>query len=251
MEKNGASVDNSIYNQYGDRWYTAQDDPVALLRAESKVKKPWIEKKILQFFPNMPKADIHILDIGCGGGFLSNALAMDGFSVTGLDISEQSLEVARRHDGSNSVAYLAADANALPFPDGKFSAVTAMDFLEHVENPGDILKEVSRVLKPGGLFFFHTFNRNILAYFVVIKLVEWLVKNTPKNMHVLRLFIKPKEMRAFCANANMEVREITGIKPVFGSIPLRNILSGIVPESLRFETTSSLVLSYLGFAIRK
>ena len=125
-----------------------------------------------------------------------------------------------------------------------------MDFLEHVERPADVIKEFSRVLKPGGLFIFHTFNRNPLAHLVIIKVVEWVVKNTPKHMHVIDLFIKPQELRNYCELAQLEPRDMVGIKPVFSSIPLSNIFTGIVPKSLKFELTKSLLLSYMGYAVK-
>lgn len=242
MEK----VNNDIYDSYGDRWYTADDDPVALLRAESKLKTPWIIEKIKTQKLLIPETKV--LDVGCGAGFLSNELALAKLQVTGVDLSEESLIVARKYDLTKKVKYLSADAYKLPFENASFDVITAMDFLEHVERPDDVIKEFSRVLKPNGIFIFHTFNRNPLAYFIIIKLVEWLVKNTPKNMHVLHLFIKPKELEKFCLNAGMIPIEMVGIKPIFSTIPLRNVFSGIVPKSLRFELTKSLMLSYMGIA---
>lgn len=245
MEK----VNNDIYNLYGDRWYTAFDDPVALLRAESKTKAPWIVKKLHAF--DLVKPTTQLLDVGCGAGFLSNELAKLGLQITGVDLSEESLKVAERFDETKSVKYQRADAYHLPYPNNSFDVLTAMDFLEHIENPSEIIKEFSRVLRPGGLFIFHTFNRNILAHLVIIKMVEWLVKNTPKNMHIIRLFIKPSELSDYCQLADMKVEEMTGIKPVFSSIPIKNVFSGIVPKTLRFELTRSLLLSFMGCAVKK
>ncbi len=239
-------INNDIYDSYGDRWYTADDDPVALLRAESKVKTPWVLDQIKSCFPI--NSSTKVLDIGCGAGFLSNELAEKGLSVTGLDLSLESLKVAARYDQTKSVRYISADAANLPFENGHFEVVTAMDFLEHVSNPQQIIQEISRVLRPGGLFVFHTFNRNMIAHLVVIKLVEWLVKNTPKNMHVIELFIKPSELESYCLSSNLLVKQMIGIKPVFSTIPIRNIFSGTVPSTLRFEFTKSLLLSYMGFA---
>jgi len=242
-------VNNDIYNLYGDRWYTAFDDPVALLRAESKTKLPWIINKLRSH--DLLKPTTKILDVGCGAGFLSNELAKLNLDITGVDLSEDSLRVAMKFDQTKTVKYKTADAYHLPFPENTFDVLTAMDFLEHVENPGDIIKEFSRVLKTGGIFIFHTFNRNPIAYFVVIKLVEWLVKNTPKHMHIIRLFIKPAELAKYCQDAGMSVEAMTGIKPVFSSIPISHIFSGVVPETLRFELTKSLLLSYMGSAFKK
>lgn len=236
-------VNNSFYESYGDRWYTAFDDPVALLRAESDVKIPWALVRIRQHF-----SQAHILDVGCGGGFVSNALAKEGFTVTGIDISEASLQIAKKYDVTQKVRYLKADAFHLPFPDEHFEVVTAMDFLEHIENPQVFIQEASRVLKPGGLFFFNTFNRHWLSWFLVIKMIEWMVKNTPKDMHVIEYFIKPDELREYCKKADMRVEEMTGLKMDFSTIPLKNYFSGVVPEGLKFKLSSSLLLSYLGYA---
>lgn len=242
-------VNNAIYDTYGDRWYHADDDPVALLRAESKTKTPWIIDRIKDHGLLHPQTKV--LDVGCGAGFLSNALAKQGLQVTGVDLSEESLKVAAKYDETKKVHYQVADAYQLPFEDASFDVLTAMDFLEHVENPGQVIKEFSRVLKPGGIFVFHTFNRNPLAHLVIIKVVEWLVKNTPKHLHVIHLFIKPKELAHYCEQAGMTSKDMIGIKPVFSTIPLKNLFTGIVPKTLRFEFTKSLLLSYMGFAVKR
>lgn len=239
-------VNNEFYNLYGDRWYTADDDPIALLRAESKTKTPWILQKIKE--QSLLNNETKVLDVGCGAGFLSNELALAGLQVTGVDLSEESLKVAHDYDSTKSVHYLPADAYKLPFADHSFEVITAMDFLEHVDRPDDVIKEFSRVLKPNGIFIFHTFNRNPIAYLVIIKFVEWFVKNTPKDMHVLNLFIKPKELKQYCLAAQMTTLSMVGIKPMFSTIPLKNYFTGIVPKSLKFELTQNLLLSYMGIA---
>ena len=239
---NANEIDNTIYDDYGDKWYTAFDDPIALLRSENKVKAPWILKRL--------RTSSTVLDVGCGAGFLSNELALAGHKVTGIDLSESSLAVAHRYDKTQTVTYTVANAFELPFPDESFDVLCAMDFLEHVEDPAKVIKEFSRVLKPGGKFFFHTFNRNFIAWLIIIKLVEWLIPNTPKNMHILRLFIKPRELKLYCKLAQLEIEELTGIKPVFGSIPVTKIFSGSVPPQMRFELTSSLLTSFLGMATK-
>ena len=219
MEKN-LDINNEIYNTLGDRWYTAQDDPVALLRSESKTKAPWVIQNIKEFFGN--KKDLKILDVGCGAGFLSNRLALESYRVTGVDLSEDSLRIAKKYDKTGAVEYQIADANQLPFKNNQFDVVTAMDFLEHVTNPQEIITEISRVLSPGGLFFFHTFNRNLLSHLVIIKMVEWLVKNTPKNMHVPNLFIKPQELMEYCRQNGMSICKMTGIRPKLSTIMLKD-----------------------------
>ena len=153
MEKT-TIINNAIYDDYGDKWYTADDDPIALLRHESKAKLPWVLDKIKMHFAKPENTTV--LDVGCGGGFLSNALATHTYKVTGVDMSVESLNAAKRHDATKTVTYLEADAYKLPFANESFDVITAMDFLEHVSKPDVVLKEIARVLKPGGSFFCRT-----------------------------------------------------------------------------------------------
>lgn len=239
-----SEVNNSIYETYGDRWYTAYDDPIAFLRAENRVKFPWI----VQHMNTHLGAGASVLDVGCGGGFLSNDLARAGFQVTGVDLSPESLKIAEAYDETHSVKYEVADAFNLPYPDESFDSVTAMDFLEHIDDPEKVIREFSRVLKPHGLFFFHTFNRNPVSWLVVIKLLEWFVKNTPKNMHVINLFIKPKELENYCHSAGMQMLSMTGIRPVISSIGSKMFFTGVVSKQMRFTLTGSKMISYMGVA---
>ena len=241
-------INNQLYDQLGERWYGADDDPVALLRAESRLRNPWVVSRLRERHGSTSR----LLDIGCGAGFLSNALAREGFDVVGIDASDASLTIARSHDETNRVRYDVGDALALPYPAASFDAVSAMDFLEHVEDPAAVVAEAARVLRPGGTFFFHTFNRNLLAWLIVIKGVEWFVKNTPPHMHLLRLFVKPAELRAMCGNNGLSVVEIHGSAPVVWSKAFfRMLATRIVPPDFRFKVTNSTLIGYTGFAERR
>jgi 2-polyprenyl-6-hydroxyphenyl methylase/3-demethylubiquinone-9 3-methyltransferase len=242
-------VNNEIYQELGERWYKAKDDPIALLRAESRARNPWIAREIQSRFP--PSA-VRILDVGCGAGFLANDLAQQGFRVTGLDASENSLAIARHHDATGTVQYRFGDACHLPFPDETFAAACAMDFLEHVEEPERIIAEIHRVLKPGGLFFFHTFNRNFIAWLFIIKGVEWFVKNVPRDLHILRLFMKPEELRAICERCNLRVESLQGFVPKIGQRAFWKMLwTGIVDDDFEFQFTHSTLTGYTGFAVKR
>lgn len=247
-------INNELYHDLGDRWYEASDDPVALLRAEANVKNPWVIDLINKELPHLRKSEISVLDLGCGAGFLSNALSRDGYRVTGVDLSENSLEVAKKHDSSGRVSYCHADAYEVPYANGTFDVVTCMDFLEHVENPAQVVQEAARVLKKDGIFIFHTFNRNYLSGLIVIKGLEWVVKNTPPNLHILRLFIKPKEMLKYCRSAGLIVHETVAISPVIDRAFLKTIATGVVSPDFSFrigkKPKRNPLLGYLGFAIK-
>ena len=240
-----ATVNNAVYETLGERWYGADDDPIALLRAESRLRNPWIASELERAFGKRPAK---VLDVGCGGGFLSNHLSSLGHHVTGLDASTDALAVASRYDTTGSVRYEQADALDLPFPAGSFDAVCAMDFLEHVENPDRVIAEAARVLKPGGLFFFHTFNRNWLSWLIVIKGVEWFVRNTPRNLHVLRLFLKPAEVRASCERHGLMPPQLRGVRPVFGWAFLKLLFTRRVSTAFCFTFTGSTGLGFSGLA---
>jgi 2-polyprenyl-6-hydroxyphenyl methylase/3-demethylubiquinone-9 3-methyltransferase len=238
-------VNNEMYSALGARWYDADDDPVALLRAESKLRNPWVGKHIEDAFGARPCA---VLDVGCGAGFLSNHLAGLGHRVTGLDASSESLEVAARHDPTRTARYDHGDALALPYADRAFDVVCAMDFLEHVEDPDRVIGEAARVLRPGGLFFFHTFNRNWLSWLVIIKGVEWFVKNTPDDMHVLRLFLRPDEVQGMCREHALETVELLGSRPKLGRAFWGMLATGRVPTDFGFTFSPSTRLAYTGLA---
>jgi 2-polyprenyl-6-hydroxyphenyl methylase/3-demethylubiquinone-9 3-methyltransferase len=279
-------VNNAFYEDLGERWYEAWDDPVALLRAEGRLKNPWVAERIAARFPGRA---CRVLDVGCGGGFLANALSLSGHRVTAVDLSRGSLRIARGRDATGRVGYGSADAYRLPFktadkaadagvgvassgsptaiaaiapgavpgivsaidPGPGFDVVTALDFLEHVDHPGDVIAEAARVLRPGGLFFFHTFNRNFPAWLVVIKGLEWFVRNTPDRMHVISLFIKPEELAGYCGESGMQVLEMTGMRPAVERWAFwKMLLTRRVPRDFAFRFTRSLGLSYLGVAVK-
>ncbi len=245
----GVTVNNDCYDQYGERWYTANDDPIAFLRAEARARDPWIISEITKRFSG---PGIRILDVGCGAGFLANELAPHGYDVVGLDMSEPSLDVARRHDSTRKVDYRCGDAYRMEFKDATFHVACAMDFLEHVDDPERIVAEASRVLKPGGMFFFYTFNRNFLSWLIIIKGIEWFIRNTPRDMHRLRYFIKPDELKKMCRRNSLEVKVCRGMGPkVFHPAFWKMLATGTVDDRFTFEFTRHTLMAYIGFAIRK
>lgn len=244
-KKNRVPINNAFYDDLHDKWHNSKDHPVALLRAENNLRNPWIERVLHEHSMQNCK----MLDIGCGGGFLTNFLAQQGYEVFGIDLSTQSLDIAKQLDETKKVVYKRASAYELPFKNEEFSAICAMDLLEHVENPVLVIKEAARVLKKGGLFFFHTFNRNMMSYFMIIKGVEWCFLNAPKNMHVYPLFIKPKELEKACENHGLKVCEILGVRPDFSQRAFwKMVFQRNVGDDFRFVFTNSLKTGYCGYA---
>lgn len=241
-------VNNDIYSTLGERWYEAEDDPVALLRAESRLRTPWVASHLTRVFPERA---CKVLDVGCGAGFLTNSLAERGHDVTGVDASAAALEIAALHDPSASVRYELADAARLPYDDATFDAVCAMDLLEHVEDPRAIVRELARVLVPGGLCFFHTFNRTFLSWLIVIKGVELFVRNTPEKMHILRLFLRPDEVTSWLHEEGVHTTELVGSRPVVNSAFLRMLVTGQVSNAFEFCFSDSTQLGYTGCARKR
>ncbi len=240
-------INNEFYHTLDVGWYQAFDHPVALLRAENALRAPWVIATLVKKIGNKAK----VLDIGCGAGLLTNPMAKAGFDVTGIDISKASLQIATQFDKTNSVRYAQADAYELPFEEQTFEGVTAMDLLEHVEKPEKVVREAARVLKPGGLFFFHTFNRTFLSYLMVIKGVEWFVKNTPKNMHVYDLFIPPNDLKRWCTRQKLQIEEILGLRPkILHPSFWKMLLTRKVPENFTFTFCKNLSTGYIGYCTK-
>lgn len=248
MERKTKSINNTFYDALGAQWHEGEDSPFVLLRAENALRNPWIEKIIQEKL----RTKCSILDVGCGGGLLTNFLALQGHAVCGIDLSEESLKQAQARDVTKNVLYTPASAYHLPYANEQFDVVCAMDLLEHVEMPGRVIAEAARVLKKGGLFFFHTFNRNLLSWLMIIKGVEWFVPNTPENMHVYPLFLKPSEVKKMCSSNSLVVEEIKGVAPKMTSLAFwKMIFMRKLSSEISFSFTSSLKTGYSGYAIKR
>lgn len=239
-------INNAFYEELAEKWYTEWMHPIALLRKENEKRNPWI-RAIIHEVLGLGR---EVLDVGCGGGFLMHALANAGHSVIGVDLSLNSLQMAQMMDETKEAHFIHADAHCLPFSDGQFDVVCAMDLLEHVSDPLQVIAEAARVLKRGGLFFFHTFNRNWLSWLIVIKGVEWCVPNTPADMHVYDLFIKPKELKKWCLQEKIEIREIQGLVPKLSWPFWKSLFKREVDAQFSFRFCPFLTTGYMGYGIK-
>jgi 2-polyprenyl-6-hydroxyphenyl methylase/3-demethylubiquinone-9 3-methyltransferase len=259
----GGKVNNDIYELHGDTWWNddAEFGFSSLRFCVNPVRYAYF-KTVLQRLGLKGKA---VLDVGCGGGFLSEEFAKDGFRVTGIDLSAKSVAAARKHAAASGVPirYLAARGEALPFADGSFDIVACCDVLEHVDNLPSVIQEVSRLLKPGGIFFYDTVNRTWLSWIALIKIwQDWpLTRCCRPNVHVWEKFIKPAELVALMKSCNLVHREMRGIAPGKRNylallMSLRKIKKGRMRNEemaaeLRLSETESLRLSYMGYAVRQ
>ncbi|MGY4876714.1 bifunctional 2-polyprenyl-6-hydroxyphenol methylase/3-demethylubiquinol 3-O-methyltransferase UbiG [Vreelandella aquamarina] len=155
-----------------------------------------------------------VLDVGCGGGILSESMAHRGANVTGLDMGEAPLNVARLHaeESGLDISYqqCAVEDFAQQHP-GEFDVVTCMEMLEHVPDPASVVAACSKLVRPGGHVFFSTLNRTPKAYAFAIVGAEYLLHLLPRGTHQHAKFIRPSEMAAWCRANQLDVGEQTGL----------------------------------------
>src|SRR5919206_2359417 len=155
-----------------------------------------------------------VLDVGCGGGILAEAMAARGARVTGIDLSEKSLRVAQLHllqskaevdyEQSSPEDYAARHA-------GEFDVLTCMELLEHVPEPANVVSACARLVRPGGHVFFSTINRNPKSYLFAVIGAEYVLGLLPRGTHDYQRFVKPSELARFCRDAGLRVDEIIGM----------------------------------------
>jgi 2-polyprenyl-6-hydroxyphenyl methylase/3-demethylubiquinone-9 3-methyltransferase len=155
-----------------------------------------------------------VLDVGCGGGILSESMAGLGAHVTGIDLGDKALKVAQLHllESGQQVNYqkIAVEELAAAQP-ASFDVVTCMEMLEHVPDPASIVRACATLVKPGGFVFFSTLNRNPKSYLFAIIGAEYLMNLLPRGTHDFAKFIKPSELSQYCRNAQLTVSEVVGM----------------------------------------
>jgi 2-polyprenyl-6-hydroxyphenyl methylase / 3-demethylubiquinone-9 3-methyltransferase len=155
-----------------------------------------------------------VLDVGCGGGLLAEALAERGAQVTAIDLAPGMIEVARLHAREHALAidYRVAAAEALAASDaGGFDIVTCMEMLEHVPDPKSTVAALAAALRPGGSLFVSTLNRNLKSFLLAIVGAEYVLKLIPRGTHHYERLIRPSELASWAREASLQVRELAGI----------------------------------------
>ncbi|MEN9477317.1 bifunctional 2-polyprenyl-6-hydroxyphenol methylase/3-demethylubiquinol 3-O-methyltransferase UbiG [Sphaerotilus montanus] len=169
-----------------------------------------------------------IVDVGCGGGILSEAMARKGAQVLGVDLAERSLKVAQLHAmeaGIDNVQYreVAAEVLADEQP-GQFDIVTCMEMVEHVPDPSSIIAACAKLVKPGGWVFLSTLNRNPKSFLFAIVGAEYLLRMLPAGTHEYAKFIRPSELATWCRSAGLDLLQTRGME--YNPLTKRYWLSG-------------------------
>lgn len=194
------------FSALANRWWDPQG-PQKPLHALNPARLGYVADRV-------PLRGTKVLDVGCGGGLLSEAMAKDGADVTAIDLAEDLVKVARLHGLESGVKVdyrvQAVEELAAEQP-GAFDAATCMEMLEHVPDPGAILQACATLLKPGGRLFVSTLNRTPAAFALAIVGAEYIARLLPTGTHRYSEFIKPSELAAWLRAAGLELEDVSGL----------------------------------------
>jgi 2-polyprenyl-6-hydroxyphenyl methylase/3-demethylubiquinone-9 3-methyltransferase len=255
-------VDNQQYNRPGDIWWN-EDESLSMLRTMVNPVRFGFFRSVLMDELRIDPHGRRALDVGCGGGLLAEEFGRLGLRITAIDPSCNSVLTAGRHaaESSLTIDYLAGAGEMLPFADGTYDIVFCCDVLEHLDDPGNVIAEISRVLKQGGVFFYDTINRTLRSRVAVIAVFQewkWTSCSLP-NLHDWNKFIKPTELRQLMAQHGLQHRAVVGMKPQGNPIGLirqlrkrkrGEISYGELGRRMKMRAASDLSMSYMGWAVK-
>ena len=208
---NTSNVDPAELAKFSDlahRWWDVNSE-FRPLHQINPLRLDWIQSMVAL-------KDKQVLDVGCGGGILSDAMARVGAKVTGIDLATKSLKVAQLHaleTQTPNVSYREVSAEALATEQPAcFDVVTCMEMLEHVPDPASVVQACATLVKPGGWVFFSTLNRNPQSFLFAIVGAEYVLNLLPKGTHEYAKFIRPSELAAFCRDAGLQTQASRGLQ---------------------------------------
>jgi len=256
-------IDNAVYGVQSDQWWQPESPWYQMIVTFDPARVGYAKKILIERLKIDPKTTA-ALEVGCGGGFMTEEMARMGFATTGVDPSEPSLRVAAEHARRSGldIRYRTGTGESLPFEDRAFGAVFCCDVLEHVRDLPKVISEISRVLKPGGVFYYNTLNRTWASLLGAIKIgQEWKRwAFFPPNIHVWRMFIKPREMKSLLRRNGLDWKEHRGMMP---DVPIPRLL-GYLRKRARGEWTYAelagnvrviesrvTAIAYMGYALKK
>ena len=204
--KNFSQAELDKFDDLAQRWWDPRG-PQKALHALNPARLGYVAERV-------QLRDAAVLDVGCGGGLLSEALAQSGAKVTAIDLAPNLLKVARLHglESGIKVDYreMPVEALAEQAP-ASFDAITCMEMLEHVPEPASIIEACAKLLKPGGRLFLSTLNRTPAAFALAIVGAEYVARVLPKGTHQYRDFIKPSELAKWLREAGLEIEDVSGL----------------------------------------
>ena len=205
-QQNADPAELQKFSELAHRWWDAESE-FKPLHQINPLRLDWIDATV-------SLTGKRVIDIGCGGGILAESMAARGAQVTGVDLSDKALGVARLHlfESNQSVDYrkISAEDIAAAEPES-FDVVTCMEMLEHVPDPASTVAAAARLAKPGGHVFFSTLNRNPKSYLFAVIGAEYILRMLPRGTHEYARFIKPSELGRFARDAGLQVDEVIGM----------------------------------------
>jgi len=208
MSINADPQELAKFSDLAHRWWDPESE-FKPLHQINPLRLQWIESIVAM-------TGKRVVDVGCGGGILADAMARRGASVLGIDLSTKALKVAQLHAldaGTENVEYreVSAEALAAEMP-GSFDILTCMEMLEHVPDPASVVRACATLLRPGGRAFFSTINRNAKAFALAIVGAEYVLNLLPRGTHEYAKLIRPSELAAACRASGLEVTQARGLE---------------------------------------
>ena len=221
------------FSELAHRWWDP-DSEFRPLHQINPLRLDWINSQC-------PLAGKHVLDVGCGGGILTDSMARKGADVLGIDLASKALRVAQLHAleaQTPNVRYREVSVEALASEQpGSFDVVTCMEMLEHVPDPASVVRACAELVKPEGWVFFSTIHRNAKAFLLAIVGAEYVLNMLPRGTHEYAKMIRPSELAAHCRSAGLHVQQTQGLE--YNPLTQRYWLSGDTSVNYLFATRRS------------